>query len=81
MEMAEALEMKFQAIIETPQKSAERPSLIRPRPLGQPSVRHLMLRLKPDPNTGEILLENFLKVHNLFFLKLKTKTSVLHTYN
>uniref|UniRef100_A0A914X9P4 SH2 domain-containing protein n=1 Tax=Plectus sambesii TaxID=2011161 RepID=A0A914X9P4_9BILA len=60
-EMADALEMKFQAIVETPQKSNDRPALIRPRELTTQAKHHIMARLKPT-RTAEVSLDNFMKL-------------------
>lgn len=60
-EMAEALQMKFQAIVETPQKSTDGPSITPPRMFTDQEKEHIILRLKPNSN-GQINLENFLKL-------------------
>ncbi|KAI1724040.1 STAT protein, DNA binding domain-containing protein [Ditylenchus destructor] len=60
-DMADALEMKFQAILETPQKSTDQIPLIQPRAFTYQSKQHLISRLKPDAQ-GNILVENFLKM-------------------
>ncbi|KHN82381.1 Signal transducer and activator of transcription b [Toxocara canis] len=74
-EMADALEMKFQAIVETPQKSTDGPSIVQPRMFTDQEKEHVIMRLKPDTN-GQVNLENFLK-------RLKFKISVLqhHWYD
>uniref|UniRef100_A0A183U214 Kinesin motor domain-containing protein n=1 Tax=Toxocara canis TaxID=6265 RepID=A0A183U214_TOXCA len=64
-EMADALEMKFQAIVETPQKSTDGPSIVQPRMFTDQEKEHVIMRLKPDTN-GQVNLENFLKVLVLF---------------
>uniref|UniRef100_A0A7E4ZTQ5 SH2 domain-containing protein n=1 Tax=Panagrellus redivivus TaxID=6233 RepID=A0A7E4ZTQ5_PANRE len=61
LEMAAALEMKFQSIIETPQKSTDTIPAIQPRMFSNQSKHHLIRRLKPD-NDARILLNNFLKL-------------------
>lgn len=60
-EMADALEMKFQAIVETPQKSTDGPSITQPRMFSAQEKEHIILRLKPSID-GQIALENFLKL-------------------
>uniref|UniRef100_A0A915PQB3 SH2 domain-containing protein n=1 Tax=Setaria digitata TaxID=48799 RepID=A0A915PQB3_9BILA len=59
-EMADALEMKFQAIVETPQKPTDGPAVIKPRMFTLQDKEHIILRLKPNTD-GQIALENFLK--------------------
>uniref|UniRef100_A0A915EMQ0 SH2 domain-containing protein n=1 Tax=Ditylenchus dipsaci TaxID=166011 RepID=A0A915EMQ0_9BILA len=61
IDMADALEMKFQAIIETPQKSTDQIALIQPKAFTYQAKQHLIGRLKPD-SQGNIFLENFLKM-------------------
>uniref|UniRef100_A0A8R1XZG2 SH2 domain-containing protein n=1 Tax=Onchocerca volvulus TaxID=6282 RepID=A0A8R1XZG2_ONCVO len=60
-EMAEALEMKFQAIAETPQKPTDEPIIVQPRMFTLQDKKHIILRLKPNKD-GQIILENFLKL-------------------
>uniref|UniRef100_A0A0M3I5K0 SH2 domain-containing protein n=1 Tax=Ascaris lumbricoides TaxID=6252 RepID=A0A0M3I5K0_ASCLU len=60
-EMADALEMKFQAIVETPQKSTDGPSIVQPRMFTNQHKEHIIMRLKPDTD-GQVSLENFLKL-------------------
>ncbi|VDN07474.1 unnamed protein product [Thelazia callipaeda] len=59
--MAEALEMKFQAIVETAQKPTDEPLIIQPRMFTSKEKEHIILRLKPTAD-GQIVLENFLKL-------------------
>uniref|UniRef100_A0A0N5AEK2 SH2 domain-containing protein n=1 Tax=Syphacia muris TaxID=451379 RepID=A0A0N5AEK2_9BILA len=59
-EMADALEMKFQAIVETPQRSTDGMTLTAPRVLTDQDKEHIILRLKPNVD-GTIHLERFLK--------------------
>ncbi|GMT08865.1 hypothetical protein PFISCL1PPCAC_162 [Pristionchus fissidentatus] len=61
VELVDQMEMKFQAIIETPQKSTDGPQLIQPRTLSRQAKEHLAMRLKPTPQ-GFVALENFLKL-------------------
>ncbi|KAF8385648.1 sta-2 [Pristionchus pacificus] len=61
VELVDQMEMKFQAIIETPQKSTDGPQLIQPRMLTRQAKEHLAMRLKPNPQ-GFVALENFLKL-------------------
>ncbi|GMR57164.1 hypothetical protein PMAYCL1PPCAC_27359, partial [Pristionchus mayeri] len=61
VELVDQMEMKFQAIIETPQKSTDGPQLIQPRTLTRQAKEHLAMRLKPNPQ-GFVPLENFLKL-------------------
>lgn len=60
-EMADQLEYKFQAIIETPQKNTDVPSLVQPRKLSMQAKQHLISRLKPN-NQGFISLDHFMKL-------------------
>ncbi|KAH7694676.1 CRE-STA-2 protein [Aphelenchoides avenae] len=60
-DMADALEMKFQAILETPQKSTDTIPLVQPRSFTNLAKHHLIHRLKPDDN-ARIQLENLLKL-------------------
>ncbi|VDK47263.1 unnamed protein product [Cylicostephanus goldi] len=60
-EMADALEMKFQAIVETPQKNTDGPAVVQPRMFTMQAKQHLINRLKPNPQ-GFIALDNFMKV-------------------
>ncbi|CAD6193645.1 unnamed protein product [Caenorhabditis auriculariae] len=60
-EMADALEMKFQAIVETPQKNADSPAIIQPRRFSMQAKQHLVMRLKPNQQ-GFIPLDNFMKL-------------------
>ncbi|VDD94865.1 unnamed protein product [Enterobius vermicularis] len=59
-DMTEALEMKFQAIVETPQKPTDGAIIVRPRMFTDQDKQHIILRLKPNSN-GTINLERFLK--------------------
>ncbi|KAK0410120.1 hypothetical protein QR680_004958 [Steinernema hermaphroditum] len=59
-DMASAIEMKFQAIAETPQKSNEIIPVIQPRMFTNQTKHHLVSRLKPNP-ASQIPLENFMK--------------------
>lgn len=68
-EMADALEMKFQAIIETPQKNTDGPSVVQPRKFNMQTKQHLVMRMKPN-NQGFLPLDNFMKV--CVFLKFGT---------
>lgn len=61
--------------METPQKSTEQIPLIQPRSFNIFPKQHLINRLKPDQN-GQILLENFLSVKYLNFLKLLFRWSL-----
>ncbi|GMS77908.1 hypothetical protein PENTCL1PPCAC_83 [Pristionchus entomophagus] len=61
VELVDQMEMKFQAIIETPQKSTDGPQLIQPRTLTRQAKEHLAIRLKPNAQ-GFVALENFLKM-------------------
>lgn len=61
LEMVNALEMKFQSIVETPQKSIEQFTLTQPHYFLTQSKQHLIKRLKADSN-GMIFLDNFLKM-------------------
>ncbi|MFH4977335.1 hypothetical protein AB6A40_004044 [Gnathostoma spinigerum] len=60
-DMAEALEMKFQAIVETPQKSTDCSTIVQPRMFTDQAKEHIIMRLKPNAN-GQVCLENFLKL-------------------
>ncbi|KAI6216109.1 Signal transducer and activator of transcription b [Aphelenchoides besseyi] len=60
-DMASALEMKFQSILETPQKSTDTIPLIQPKPFTNNIKHHLIHRLKPDTN-AQIELDNFMKL-------------------
>ncbi|CAD5231615.1 unnamed protein product [Bursaphelenchus xylophilus] len=60
-DMADALEMKFQSILETPQKSTDTIPLIQPKPFTNNVKHHIIHRLKPDGN-AQIALENFMKL-------------------
>ncbi|CAB3397720.1 unnamed protein product [Caenorhabditis bovis] len=60
-EMADALEMKFQAIVETPQKNADVPAVVQPRKFSMQTKQHLVIRMKPNAN-GLLPLDNFMKV-------------------
>ncbi|WKX99870.1 hypothetical protein Q1695_014613 [Nippostrongylus brasiliensis] len=60
-EMADALEMKFQAIVETPQKNTDGPSVVQPRMFTMQAKQHLVNRLKPTQQ-GFIALDNFMKL-------------------
>nr|AAD45535.1 zinc finger protein STAT-B [Caenorhabditis elegans] len=60
-EMADALEMKFQAIIETPQKNTDGPSVVQPRKFNMQTKQHLVMRMKPN-NQGFLPLDNFMKL-------------------
>ncbi|RCN37944.1 hypothetical protein ANCCAN_16130 [Ancylostoma caninum] len=59
--MADALEMKFQAIVETPQKNTDGPAVVQPRMFTMQAKQHLINRLKPNPQ-GFIALDNFMKL-------------------
>ncbi|CEF70498.1 SH2 domain and EF-hand domain pair-containing protein [Strongyloides ratti] len=59
-EMAEALEMKFQSIIETPLKSTDTIPIVKPRMLTNQAKHHIIMRLKPNTD-AKILLDNFMK--------------------
>jgi hypothetical protein len=74
-DMADALEMKFQSMIETPQKSTDTIPAIQPKPFSPQAKHHILRRLKPD-NSGRITLENFMKlpVAEEFCLKKNSKT-------
>ncbi|KAK6019869.1 hypothetical protein OSTOST_14486, partial [Ostertagia ostertagi] len=58
--MADALEMKFQAIVETPQKNSDGPAVVQPRMFSMQAKQHLVNRLKPTQQ-GFIALDNFMK--------------------
>lgn len=60
-EMVNALEMKFQALLEIPQKPTDQIGLNQPRPFNLVSKQHLLVRLKPDVN-GNVPVENFLRM-------------------
>uniref|UniRef100_A0A8R1DPM3 SH2 domain-containing protein n=1 Tax=Caenorhabditis japonica TaxID=281687 RepID=A0A8R1DPM3_CAEJA len=60
-EMADALEMKFQAIIETPQKNTDGPSVVQPRKFAMQTKQHLVMRMKPNQQ-GFLPLDNFMKL-------------------
>lgn len=55
-----ALEMKFQSILETPQKPTEPIPLIQPKPFTNNVKHHLIHRLKPDGT--QISLDQFMKL-------------------
>ncbi|CAJ0582530.1 unnamed protein product, partial [Mesorhabditis spiculigera] len=61
VEMADQLEMKFQAIVETPQKSTDGPAIIQPRSFTPQAKEHIIKRLKPTPH-GYIVIDNFMKL-------------------
>ncbi|ULT90942.1 hypothetical protein L5515_008752 [Caenorhabditis briggsae] len=60
-EMADALEMKFQAIVETPQKNTDGPSVVQPRKFNMQTKQHLVMRMKPNQQ-GFLALDNFMKL-------------------
>lgn len=60
-DMAEALEMKFQSLIETPQKSTDTIPLVQPKPFTNQAKHHLIHRLRPD-GAARIALDNFMKM-------------------
>uniref|UniRef100_A0AC34PW71 SH2 domain-containing protein n=1 Tax=Panagrolaimus sp. JU765 TaxID=591449 RepID=A0AC34PW71_9BILA len=60
-DMAEALEMKFQSLIETPQKSTDTIPLVQPKPFSNQAKHHLIHRLRPD-GAARIALDNFMKM-------------------
>ncbi|CAI5451405.1 unnamed protein product [Caenorhabditis angaria] len=60
-EMADALEMKFQAIVETPIKNTDGPSIVQPKKFTMQAKQHLVTRLKPDQQ-GFLVLDNFMRL-------------------
>ncbi|CAI4222596.1 unnamed protein product [Auanema sp. JU1783] len=73
-EMADALEMKFQAIVETPQKNSDGPAVVQPRMFAMQTKQHLINRLKPN-NQGFIVLDNFMKLSVAEDYQLKKASS------
>ncbi|KAI6223784.1 Signal transducer and activator of transcription b [Aphelenchoides fujianensis] len=60
-EMADAMEMKFQSILETPQKPTDPIPVLQPKPFSDNMKHHLIQRLKPDTD-AQIELDNFMKL-------------------
>ncbi|KAE9549277.1 hypothetical protein FO519_007513 [Halicephalobus sp. NKZ332] len=60
-DMAEALEMKFQSLVETPQKSTDTIPVLQPKPFSNQAKHHLIHRLRPD-SAARISLDNFMKM-------------------
>ena len=53
--------MKFQSLVETPQKSTDMIPVIQPKMFSNQSKHHLIHRLKPD-SAARISLDNFMKM-------------------